>query len=91
LHLDLRDNTTLAIGVQLIVNAFASLNYTMLIDSRDLIRNVYSFLPELEPMDISSDSSPSNPRYVVSRSISRPGDGINQAVQEPDNLDRMNG
>jgi hypothetical protein len=62
LHLDLRDNTTLAIGVQLIVNAFASLYYAMLIDSRYLIRNVYSFLPELEPKDISSESSPSNPK-----------------------------
>jgi hypothetical protein len=44
-----RDNATLAIGVQRIVNAFAPLYKAKLISSRELIRMVYRFVGEVAP------------------------------------------
>jgi hypothetical protein len=57
-----RDNATLAIGAQRIVNAFAPLYNARLIDSAELIRLVYRFVAETSPEDIPIGFTPINMR-----------------------------
>ena len=64
-----RDNATLAIGVQRIVNAFAPLYNAKLIDRPELIRIVYRFLAEVPPEAEAGAFVPINTKAVAGKSL----------------------
>ena len=59
-----RDNASLAISAQRLVNALAPLYNARLVDSRELLRLVYRFLGETAPEDAPKTDLPINLRGV---------------------------
>jgi hypothetical protein len=80
-----RDNTSLAIAVQRIVNAFAPLYNARLIDSKELIRLVYRFLSEVPPDDVSTGFIPINARNIAGKSATPDKDIIQEDPTKQDN------